>query len=413
MYNKMNESNVLRLARMQAFLDGKNFLPAESKTKLCPTNNVVNTTAKSFASSEINCLPCGDVQQSSVTKTSAIKCNTASSGFCFNEHIVSEIQEQQKDDSSDCDTKTSTISSCTTQQGKNFHSSEDHLREVALQRPVISIFNGYKCPPSCSLGGSCVTSLAFVSVVEELQCFWGDTSVSLTTTQRRKKIISKLLSAYHRNKESKTYFVFSVGTSIGQDRRVCESTYLKVIGLGKTNMWRRTKSQVLKVIENGEFENFNSKGGFFIDEVLQAIRQTKAPSEQKSRHQSESCTNFIKWFGKLNGSLSPNEGEENLVVLPLETLAQFYVEYCFQCEKEGNKPACKETFRVSYLKLKKEGLFKFTRGKGTFPTCDICNNANDLLANSKSSKMSTQVRDLIMDLKVIVFISNYTSLVDN
>jgi len=91
------------------------------------------------------------------------------------------------------------------------------------------------------------------------------------------------------------------------------------------------------------------------------------------------------------------------VVLPLETLAQFYVEYCFQCEKEGNKPACKETFRVSYLKLKKEGLFKFTRGKGTFPTCDICNNANDLLANSKSSKMSTQVRDLIMDLKVIVF----------
>ena len=79
----------------------------------------------------------------------------------------------------------------------------------------------------------------------------------------------------------------SVGISIGQDRRVCESTYLKVIGLGQTNMWRRTKAKVQKIVENGEFESFNNKGGFIIDEVLQAIRQTKAPSEQKSRHQSE------------------------------------------------------------------------------------------------------------------------------
>jgi len=45
-------------------------------------------------------------------------------------------------------------------------------------------------------------------------------------------------------------------------------------------------------------------------------------------------------------------------------------------------------------------VVRFSRGKGTFPTCDICNNANDLLANARKDKMANKVRDLIVKLKV-------------
>ena len=52
----MSESNVLRLAKIQTFLDKRKEIAAESKSKTYP-NNFVNTTAKSFAFSGISCLP--------------------------------------------------------------------------------------------------------------------------------------------------------------------------------------------------------------------------------------------------------------------------------------------------------------------------------------------------------------------
>ena len=177
--------------------------------------------------------------------------------------------------------------------------------------------------------------------------------------------------------------------------------YLHVIGMNPTRMWKKSKTCVEKLLSTGEYDQFNSKSGF-LDVALKAMQQTKHSSERKSHIQMERCELFIQGFGKQNGSLSPNPGEENLIVLPVETVAQLYIEYFFQCEKDKiNNPACKETFRVAYSKLKKEGLYKLTRGKGTFPTCDICNNANDLLANNKKLNMATSIRDLIMDLKVI------------
>lgn len=277
--------------------------------------------------------------------------------------------------------------------------SDSFLRKFALQRPVISLFQKYKCPSTCLLGGNCKNSVTAVAIIEELNSFWGETFTECTTTYRRKAIISKLLSSYHRN-NNQSYFGFSIGTTMGQNFRVCESTYLEVIGLSKTNMWLKTKAKVIQLLNTGEYDQLSSKSGF-VDVVLNSIQQTKYVSEIKCRQMSEHCKQFIQRFEEVNGSKSPFPGEENLTVLPLETVAQLYMEYWLQCAKELNrKPASKETFRKTYWILKKKGLYKFTRGKGTFPTCDICNNANDLLANSKSNNMTASVRDLIMDLKV-------------
>ena len=46
--------------------------------------------------------------------------------------------------------------------------------------------------------------------------------------------------------------------------------------------------------------------------------------------------------------------------------------------------ASKETFRKQWSLVYKTGQVKLFRGKGTFPTCDISNNANDMLTFSKT-----------------------------
>ena len=163
-------------------------------------------------------------------------------------------------------------------------------------------------------------------------------------------------------------------------------------------MWRKSETLVKSVMKNGDMSIVNNTT--FLDDILKLRKQTKDPSEKLSRPQFESCQTFITWFGKNNGSTSPNEGEEDLCVLPFEKLAQLYEEYRFQCEKESESPASKSTFGRAYSALRKENVVRFSRGKGTFPTCDICNNANDLLANARKDKMANKVRDLIVKLKV-------------
>jgi hypothetical protein len=279
----------------------------------------------------------------------------------------------------------------------NVHVAEEELRAKARNRYIFDVFRDYTCPTTCVLGQDCKTPLTFKAITEEIDFFWGDSDIELSTTQRRKAIVAKLFAAYQRN-DKMEYFAFPVGKTIGTHLRVCEATYFQIIGHNKTTMWRKSETLVKSVMKNGDMSIVNNTT--FLDDILKLRKQTKDPSEKLSRPQFESCQTFITWFGKNNGSTSPNEGEEDLCVLPFEKLAQLYEEYRFQCEKESESPASKSTFGRAYSALRKENVVRFSRGKGTFPTCDICNNANDLLANARKDKMANKVRDLIVKLKV-------------
>jgi len=280
----------------------------------------------------------------------------------------------------------------------NLHVSEDELRATALRRSIFEIFKDYKCPTNCVLGHDCKLALTMKAVTEEINSFWGDIKIPLSTKQRRKAVVEKLFSSYRRNEKSEEYFAFSVGKTIGTHLLVCEATYFQIIGHSKTSMWRKSEALVKNVMKNGDVGIVNS--ATYVDEILKLTKQTKDPSEKKCRSQFESCRTFITWFGVNNGSTSPNEGEEDLCVLPFEKLAQLYEEYRFQCEKDNENPASKSTFGRAYSALRKENVVRFSKGKGTFPTCDICNNANDLLANARRDNLATKVRDLIVKLKV-------------
>jgi hypothetical protein len=84
--------------------------------------------------------------------------------------------------------------------------------------------------------------------------------------------------------------------------------------------------------------------------------------------------------------------------LPYETLPEFFAEYLAFCNAEQLNPssyAKKETFRRVFKGMSKE--FRLIGAKGSFPTCDICNNANDLLRNLKIRDQSH--REIILKFK--------------
>ena len=128
-------------------------------------------------------------------------------------------------------------------------------------------------------------------------------------------------------------------------------------------------------------------------------------TDRRPQPKADSARSFITYLMQFYASLSPNEGEEHIRILPFETVSQLYEEYKAHYKATTNATddycmASKETFRKQWSEFYKTGQVKLSRGKGTFPTCDICNNANDMLSFSKTSKWTKKQRDIIISFKV-------------
>ena len=88
-------------------------------------------------------------------------------------------------------------------------------------------------------------------------------------------------------------------------------------------------------------------------------------------------------------------------IIPFEGISQLYNEYQMSCKYDNLHPeefAKKETFRKAWVDMHKKKHVRFVRGKGTFPTCDICNNANDMLSSTK--KYTKAQREIIVSYLV-------------
>lgn len=76
----------------------------------------------------------------------------------------------------------------------------------------------------------------------------------------------------------------------------------------------------------------------------------------------------------------------------------FFEEYLAFCTAERLSPnqyAKDETFRKVFLSMDNE--FRLITAKGSMPTCDICNNANDMLRNLEIRDQSS--REIILKFK--------------
>ena len=286
-------------------------------------------------------------------------------------------------------------------------SSEASLKLAAISRSFVTVAeSGIICSANCSVNGNCLKTLNMLDVLSEMVWFWGELNATTTqsTSERRSKIIDKMRKSIfksigvknNKNGDGSVHkLVFSVGSS-----EVCETAYLHIIGHGATKMWLKCKKGLLS--------SYSRNNGLITEDELKdldaAIKMTKSSSEMRARKKSDHALSFLQYLTKFYASLSPNEGEENVRVLPFETYSALFTEYKAYCEAndvDTSTRARKETFRLVWKEFYSNGNVKLSRGKGTFPTCDICNNANDMLSLSKSKTWTKKQRDIIISFEVI------------
>ena len=229
---------------------------------------------------------------------------------------------------------------------------------------------------------------------KELEYYWGgDIKADPTTMSERKvRLVDKMrrsvTKVQHKDGKSSIELVFSVGKS-----ELCEKIYLAVIGVNASTMWNKVKHKLVWLKENG-----NNLSEEDVAEIEAWTKCNKDPSERTKKVKQDHAIAFIRNFALLYGSTSPYPGEENLKVLPFENIKQLYDEYYALCKTDAVRnvlQAGREWFRQAWKKLYALKEVKFTRGKNTFPTCDICNNCNDMLALSRSVRYSRRQREII------------------
>lgn len=245
--------------------------------------------------------------------------------------------------------------------------------------------------------------------MKEMTWFWGGNhnTKAYSTSDRKNKIIDKMKRSVFKtlstrnNKavDSKSsndlHLIFTVGTI-----NVCENVYLQLIGHPSTKMWQRCKHAI--------FNSYTRNNGLISEAELlsidAAISMKRHKTDRRPQPKADSARSFITYLMQFYASLSPNEGEEHIRILPFEKVSQLYEEYKAHyqatAQSESNCMASKETFRKQWSEFYKTGQVKLSRGKGTFPTCDICNNANDMLTFSKTSKWTKRQREIIISFKV-------------
>lgn len=270
--------------------------------------------------------------------------------------------------------------------------------------------------------------LKMYDILSEMRYFWGDMESAAPTSSQRKAKIIKIMSKStfkmesarattnnHKSKQKEeeackkelltVQLMFKVSSN-----DICEAAFLKVIGHRATKLWLRCKREILA--------SFSRHGGVLDDKELElidkAISRQRDPSEQRSRPKKDNALSFIKYYANFHADLSPQDGEENIRILPFETVSQLFSEYrahCMLFATPHSNSAAKETFRKAWKECYKNKEVKFTRGKGTFPTCDICNNANDMLALAKNnSRWTRRQRDIIIGFKVIIIVALLTDI---
>lgn len=279
-------------------------------------------------------------------------------------------------------------------------SSEERLKTDAYAKDMRQWSVTRSCDvSSCNAEqkGQCLSRVTLNDVILAMEAFWGPVENLAEPTSVRKHTIAKAMATalkYGQLKVDATsgktiaHLLFPIGKNL-----VCESAYRSIINHGHTNLWKECKRSLVESALAGvdEVETIISK----------MISVTRSITEDHFSPKRESSTIFIEYIAERFSSNSPNPDEDKLRVLPHDTFNQLwhsYESHMLLPENLSYPRAAKECFRKAWKAIKAKGTVRLTRGKGTFPTCDICNNANDMLASSKS--YTKRQREIIYQYKM-------------
>ena len=189
--------------------------------------------------------------------------------------------------------------------------SDEQLRNGAIGQPISDV--NFKCSSRCEHNRECAKQPGYLPFLVELrQRFWGTSTSAAPTYRERMSKISAELSKIHKG-GSCFVFGFKV-TRREKDEffEICESSYFKALGTGKTSQWMR---------------------------AMAALKEGKGAVKGKGRPKFKGAKvrAYINLF-LAQCDMPPSKGMQHIKILPFPNVRQFYDEYL-------------STFKAPYLAI--------------------------------------------------------------
>jgi hypothetical protein len=259
-----------------------------------------------------------------------------------------------------------------------------------------------QCNKSCKFARKCLQRLPLGDIVALRSSFWGEMlEPAPKVNVRRQKQIDLLLEAYDKFEKMFRFLVPStLNDSSNKSTEVCESAY--IVALGRhgntdsinqvTKTWRNIKKQIVAGTITSDNKVIISTSGrsmsdykkrhavSYIHFITNLYRDEETDKQSSKSCQSTMC------------DTSPFAGMENIHILPYDNLGQLHREYLVHCSSRGIPPcyvAGLSTFRTAFEEQKN---IRFMGTKGSFNTCEICNNLSSLLKNTCKKFTKEQLR---------------------
>lgn len=224
----------------------------------------------------------------------------------------------------------------------------------------------------CKYNCRCIPDTSIEEITALRKEFWGGAFDTPPNPSRRKKQLERIIADAH-DRVTNT-FLFRVGT-----RAICERALLLLLGLVGNH--GRPPRQWRDAIQSFKDGSFYSRGDNPKKDATDVeLKRLKSDQTKKSSH----AKSYIQWLALIFADTSPTDSK--VKILPYENVQQMHEEYIAFCRSQGihvSLHCSYETFRVAFNSLHEE--VRLRRAKGSFPTCDICNNANDLLRSGKGN----------------------------
>lgn len=218
--------------------------------------------------------------------------------------------------------------------------------------------------------GKCISQARISAIRSVRDEHWGrPDQQSPSQADRREKCAQVLSEAWNKDLQKFFFFIGSRGEDDLQE--VCEGAYLLFTGINDSSnvseaptMWRGMKQRVM-------YGRIDERA------FMRAELATEA-SVRKNKYLHAKA--YIETVAAMQDT-SPMKDMQNVKIVPYEDQASFYKHYEIHCDN-NNTPATlragSSTFKSALTSLHE--TVRLLSAKGSFHTCEICNNANHLLA---------------------------------
>lgn len=278
-----------------------------------------------------------------------------------------------------------TDSVSTTSRVSGKRSSDFHLKENAFATPLMAL-SKLRCTKSCEYDGLCMCRTSLSAIFALRLSFWGEENAPPPTSgQRRESILNILRDAYSINEKKLTFSVTDEHAS-GGHIIVCELAFLQIVGLTVKSTLHEAPRQWRRCVAS----------------IRLGCVQSKDEYKLTDKPKFSNALGYIRYITDKIAETTPyglSDGPQ-VKIVPYEDVRQFFSEYTTHCTSvnvDRTERALEATFRKALLSMPHIRLIGC---KGSFHTCELCNNANELLRDP-TKRFTREQRDVFQRYKHI------------